>query len=105
MSPNTLPETTNTDEKTLAEQNVPLAKYLAGLWVERWQINSVDEREEMTADALLGLVQAARVWRSDQGVPFSAFARRRIVGAILNGRKSRTSKLLTVSLEALTVAI
>ncbi len=42
------------------------------------------DREELARAGALGLVEAARRWDSDRGVPFERFASRRIRGAILD---------------------
>jgi RNA polymerase sigma factor FliA len=46
-------------------------------------------RDDLHSAALLGLVQAARAFDPDRGVPFDGFARRRIRGALLDELRSR----------------
>ncbi len=54
----------------------PIACHYAGL--------SPEPRDDLSQVGLLGLLRAAELYRSDQGVPFEAFARPHIRGAILH---------------------
>jgi RNA polymerase sigma factor for flagellar operon FliA len=47
------------------------------------------ERDDLMSAAMLGLVQAARAFDPDRGIPFSSFARTRIKGAVLDELRSR----------------
>jgi len=67
-------------QRELTAKNLKLAYKLAGPYTER----APHEREDLESAALLGLCEAAAAWDRSKGVPFSAFARRRILGA-LNG--------------------
>lgn len=42
------------------------------------------DRDDLAGAGVEGLVQAAEVWRADVGVPFSAFARTRVRGAMVD---------------------
>ena len=47
------------------------------------------DREDLIADGVLGLVQAARRYRGDRGASFGAYAARRVRGQILDALRER----------------
>jgi RNA polymerase sigma factor for flagellar operon FliA len=47
------------------------------------------DREDLVAWGVLGLVQAARRYRDDQGAPFGAYAARRVRGQVLDALRER----------------
>jgi RNA polymerase sigma factor for flagellar operon FliA len=47
------------------------------------------DREDLIADGVLGLVQAARRYRGDRGASFGAYAARRVRGQILDSLRER----------------
>jgi RNA polymerase sigma factor for flagellar operon FliA len=47
------------------------------------------DREDLIADGVLGLVQAARRYRDDAGAPFGAYAARRVRGQVLDALRER----------------
>jgi RNA polymerase sigma factor for flagellar operon FliA len=47
------------------------------------------DREDLVADGVLGLVQAARRYRGDRGASFGAYAARRVRGQILDALRER----------------
>lgn len=72
-----------TDEgRRLVEDNLPLVRHVVFQVAVRFP-RHVDRDELATAGAV-GLVEAARRYQSDRGVPFERFAARRIRGAILD---------------------
>jgi RNA polymerase sigma factor (sigma-70 family) len=48
------------------------------------------EPDELVAWGFIGLLDAARRFREDEGVPFEAFARKRIRGAMLDGLRQES---------------
>ena len=48
-----------------------------------------EEREDLVAWGVLGLVQAARRYRDDTGAPFAAYAARRVRGQVLDALRER----------------
>ncbi len=89
---------TQRELETVIEAHVPHALRLARSLAWRQQVSSAVEREDMCADALLGLVQAARSYHAELGVPFWAYAQLRVAGAVRNGLQSRRGRLRTVPL-------
>lgn len=79
----------NFDTDELIVQHITLAKAtahrVASTLACRWE-----DREEMVGDALVGLVEAGRLYRPDVGVSFGAWARSRIKGAVFGGLRRRT---------------
>src|SRR5690554_6693206 len=73
-----------TDPKTqeLIEQHLPLVRHVV------FQVAVIFprhvDREELATAGALGLVEAARRYDADRGVPFDRFAAQRIRGAILD---------------------
>jgi RNA polymerase sigma factor FliA len=70
----------NRDE--LVMQNVALVKSLAQRLAQR--LPSQVQVEDLVSAGVLGLIEAAGRYKSSLGVPFQAFARRRIHGAMLD---------------------
>lgn len=70
----------------LAEDYLPLARRLAWDHISRYPAGDADD---VLSDANLGLLQAARRFDGSQGIPFHLYARRRIAGAIADGRRNR----------------
>jgi RNA polymerase sigma factor for flagellar operon FliA len=66
----------------LVEEQLPLVKHIV-FQVSVHFPRHVD-REDLARAGALGLVEAARRWDGDRGVPFDRFAARRIKGAILD---------------------
>ena len=66
----------------LVMQNVALVKSLAQRLAQR--LPSQVEVEDLVSVGVLGLIEAAGRYKSSLGVPFEAFARRRIHGAMLD---------------------
>lgn len=75
----------------LSAENLGLARSVAGRALARAPRHV--ERDDVFGAACLGLVEAARRYRPEQGVPFRAYAARRVLGAILDG--ARTDDWLT----------
>jgi RNA polymerase sigma factor for flagellar operon FliA len=63
-------------------QNVALVKSLAQRLAQR--LPSQVQVEDLVSAGVLGLIEAAGRYKSSLGVPFQAFARRRIHGAMLD---------------------
>jgi len=66
----------------LVMQNVALVKSLAQRLAQR--LPSQVQVEDLVSAGVLGLIEAAGRYKSSLGVPFQAFARRRIHGAMLD---------------------
>ncbi len=66
----------------LIEEHLPLVRHIVFQVSVRYP-QHVD-REELARAGVLGLVQAARRYDADQGVPFARFAAQRIRGAIID---------------------
>jgi RNA polymerase sigma factor for flagellar operon FliA len=66
----------------LVMQNVPLVKSLAQRLAQR--LPAQVQVEDLVSAGVLGLIEAAGRYKSSTGVPFQAFARRRIHGAMLD---------------------
>ena len=67
---------------TLIEEQLPLVKHIVFQVAVHFP-RHVD-RDELARAGALGLIEAARRWDEDRGVPFDRFAARRIKGAILD---------------------
>lgn len=70
------------ERKALIEANLPLVKHIVFQVAVHFP-RHVD-REELARAGALGLVEAARRYDDDRGVPFDRFAAQRIRGAILD---------------------
>jgi len=70
------------EHKALIEANLPLVKHIVFQVAVHFP-RHVD-REELARAGALGLVEAARRYDNDRGVPFDRFAAQRIRGAILD---------------------
>lgn len=68
-----------TPRDRLIVENLPLVGYLVS---EIWSRATHLSRDDLASAASLGLVMAADSYDPDRGVPFGAYARRRITGAI-----------------------
>lgn len=80
MGLTTTPDFTRRDELVMA--HIDLVRALAGQVGRR--LPSHVERSELVSVGLMGLLDAAERYQPAMGVPFDAFARRRIHGAILD---------------------
>ena len=80
MGLTTTPDFTRRDELVMA--HIDLVRALAGQVGRR--LPSHVERSELVSVGLMGLLDAAERYQPAMGVPFDAFARRRIQGAILD---------------------
>jgi len=67
------------ERNRLIVENLPLVGYLVN---EIWGRATHLSRDDLASSASLGLVMAADSYDPDRGVPFGAYARRRITGAI-----------------------
>ncbi len=74
--------TTNPDLNAMIEENLPLVKHIVFQVAVHFP-RHVD-RAELERAGALGLVEAARRWEEERGVPFDRFAAQRIRGAILD---------------------
>ncbi len=70
------------EHRALIEENLPLVKHIVFQVAVHFP-RHVD-REELARAGALGLVEAARRYDDDRGVPFDRFAAQRIRGAILD---------------------
>lgn len=77
---------TNEEEQALIEAHLPLVRHVVFQVATRYP-RHVD-REELATAGTLGLVEAARRWDPERGVPFDRFATQRIRGAILDSVRS-----------------
>lgn len=75
-------ETDRATRDRLVMDNVGLVKYLASRLARR--LPPQVEVSELVSIGVLGLIDAASRYRASLGVPFDAFARRRIHGAMLD---------------------
>ena len=71
------------DTQQLVIDSLPLAAHIAGNISKRLPPR-VDPRD-LRQEACLGLLDAARRYDAGKGVPFGAYARRRIRGAVMDG--------------------
>lgn len=74
-----------TDRDRLIVDNLPLVGYLVS---EIWGRATHLSRDDLASAASLGLVMAADSFDPERGVPFGAYARRRITGAIADEMRS-----------------
>lgn len=73
------------DRNRLIEDNLPLVGYLvADVWSRATHLS----REDLASVGAVALVTAADAFKPDLGVPFGAFARRRILGAFADEMRS-----------------
>jgi RNA polymerase sigma factor for flagellar operon FliA len=70
------------DQNQLVLQHVPLVKALAHRLAQR--LPAQVEVTDLISVGMVGLIEAARRYRPATGVPFEAFARRRLKGAMLD---------------------
>ncbi len=75
-------EATQQDMSAMIEQNLPLVKHIVFQVAVHFPRHV--ERDELARAGALGLVEAARRYDEDRGVPFERFAAQRIRGAILD---------------------
>src|SRR5215217_1866680 len=75
-------ESTHETRDRLVMEHVPLVKILAQRLAHR--LPSQVEVSELISVGLLGLIDAASRYKPSLGVPFDAFARRRVQGAMLD---------------------
>jgi RNA polymerase sigma factor for flagellar operon FliA len=78
----TAPPSSLTDRDTLVMNHVGLVKALAHRLAQR--LPSQVEMTDLISVGVLGLIDAAGRYRPSMGVPFDAFARRRVQGAMLD---------------------
>ena len=74
-------------EDELVREHMPLVHYLVAEMSQR--IPAHVSRDDLESAGMAGLVQAARGYEADRGVPFDKFASRRIRGALLDELRSR----------------
>jgi RNA polymerase sigma factor for flagellar operon FliA len=70
----------------LVAAHLPLVRAIVGDVAAR--VPRHVHRDDLMSAGLAGLVQAARTWNADRGVPFDRFARLRIRGAIVDELRS-----------------
>lgn len=75
----------NAQTQRLIQEHIPYAKALAAKVRRRAGLPRRVEMQELEGWALLGLTEAAQRFDASRGIPFGAYAQRRIVGAVLNG--------------------
>lgn len=73
-------------DEDLVRAHLPLVGHVVGELMSRLPAHA--DRDDLSGAGLEGLVQAARSWRPDAGVPFAAFARTRVRGALLDHLRS-----------------
>jgi RNA polymerase sigma factor for flagellar operon FliA len=74
-----------TDRNTLVMENLPLVGYLVS---ETWAKARHLSRDDLASAGALALITAADAFKPEFGVPFGAFARRRIIGAFADEMRS-----------------
>jgi RNA polymerase sigma factor for flagellar operon FliA len=94
---------TTQDMSELIERNLPLVKHIVFQVAVHFPRHV--ERDELARAGALGLVEAARRFDDDRGVPFERFAAQRIRGAILDAVRAadwapRSVRTLARKLEA-----
>ncbi len=77
------------ESNTLVLQHMPLVKALASRLAHR--VPSHIELNELISVGMMGLVEASRRYEPSRGVPFDAFARRRIHGAMVDALRGLDS--------------
>ncbi|WP_380163600.1 sigma-70 family RNA polymerase sigma factor [Jannaschia sp. R86511] len=73
---------TDVDVDALVVANLPLVGHCVGEVMSR--VPSHVDRDDLAGAGVEGLLQAARSWRPETGVPFTAHARTRVRGAIVD---------------------
>lgn len=74
-----------TDRNSLVVENLPLVGYLVSeVWAKARHLS----RDDLASAGSLALITAADAFKPEFGVPFGAFARRRIVGAFADEMRS-----------------
>ncbi|MGJ7441893.1 sigma-70 family RNA polymerase sigma factor [Aquipuribacter sp. MA13-6] len=76
------PSASDVDVDALVVANLPLVGHCVGEVMSR--VPSHVDRDDLAGAGVEGLLQAARSWRPDTGVPFTAHARTRVRGAIVD---------------------
>ncbi|MCU1373109.1 MAG: polymerase sigma factor for flagellar operon [Actinomycetia bacterium] len=87
MEQNSTAASTSKDQEQLIRDNLPLVSWGVGEIAAR--IPRFVPRDDLESAAMFGLYQAARTYDPARGVPFAAFARQRIRGALLDELRSR----------------
>lgn len=73
------------DRNTLVVENLPLVGYLVSeVWAKAMHLS----RDDLASAGALALITAADGFNPDLGVPFGAYARRRIIGAFADEMRS-----------------
>ena len=83
----TATDTLHQDWDARTRQALPLVHHIVAEVARR--VPRHVERDDLLSAAMLGLVQAARAFDPDRGIPFTSFARTRIKGAVLDELRSR----------------
>lgn len=73
------------EAERLAARSTRFVYAIAHEHKNRWR----REFDEAVADGMLGLCKAAEAFDPDRGVPFGSFARQRILGAMIDGWRTR----------------
>lgn len=68
--------------EALVEENLPIASSAVAAMLTK--VPSWVRRDDLYSAAVMGLFECARRWDSTCGVPFSAFARQRVKGSVLD---------------------
>lgn len=87
MEQNDTEASTTAAQEALIREHLPLVSWGVGEIASR--IPRFVPRDDLESAAMFGLYQAARTYDSSRGVPFPAFARQRIRGALLDELRSR----------------
>lgn len=87
MEQNTTDAATTAAQDRLIRENLPLVSWGVGEIAAR--VPRFVPRDDLESAAMYGLYQAARTYDESRGVPFAAFARQRIRGALLDELRSR----------------
>jgi RNA polymerase sigma factor for flagellar operon FliA len=74
-----------TDRNALVVENLPLVGYLVS---EVWARATHLSRDDLASAGAVGLITAAEAFDASLGVPFGAYARRRILGAFADEMRS-----------------
>lgn len=75
------------DEEQLIREHLPLVSWAVGEVAVR--VPRFVPTSDLESAAMFGLYQAARTFDPERGVPFAAYARRRIRGAVVDELRSR----------------
>ena len=87
MEQNSTAASTTEAQEQLIREHLPLVSWGVGEIAAR--IPRFVPRDDLESAAMFGLYQAARTYDPARGVPFAAFARQRIRGALLDELRSR----------------